>query len=61
MYPQFFLQLGEDEPTCVGDYDEFEGLVECRTMDAAVLDKNLDIPTFSKTLLLCLLSAMLML
>jgi hypothetical protein len=49
VYPQFFLQLGEDQPTCVGDYEEFEGLVECETMDAAVLAENPDIPTFSKT------------
>ena len=48
VYPQFFLQLGDGEPTCVGDYEEFEGLVECDTMDAAVLEANPDIPTFSK-------------
>ena len=48
VYPQFFLQLGEDQPTCVGDYEEFEGLVECETMDAVVLAENPDIPTFSK-------------
>ena len=48
VYPQFFLQLGDGEPTCVGDYEEFEGLVECDTMDAAVLAENPDIPTFSK-------------
>ena len=47
VYPQFFLQLGDGEPTCVGDYEEFEGLVECDTMDAAVLAENPDIPTFS--------------
>ena len=43
VYPLFFLQLGEDQPTCVGDYDEFEGLVESEN-DA----ENPDIPTFSK-------------
>ena len=48
VYPQFFLQLGEEQPTFVGDSEEFEGLVECETMDASVLAENPDIATFSK-------------
>jgi hypothetical protein len=49
VYPQFFILMeGSDEPTFVGDYEEFEGLVECDALDSEVLAANPDIPTFSK-------------
>jgi hypothetical protein len=32
----------------VGDWEEFEGLVECETLDAELLQANPDIANFSK-------------
>ena len=48
-YPQFFIQMAQDEEAVfVGDYEEFEGLVECDGLDPQLLASNPDIPTFSK-------------
>jgi hypothetical protein len=48
VYPQCFIQMaGAAEPAFVGDWEVFEGLIECDSLDAEVLAANPDIPTFS--------------
>ena len=49
VYPQcFILQAGATKPSFVADWDDFEGLLECESLDAETLAANPDIPTFSK-------------
>ena len=48
VYPQCFIQMeGDAQPAFVGDWEAFEGLVECDAMSASVLTAYPDIPTFS--------------
>eukprot|EP01006_Ploeotia_vitrea_P005995 TRINITY_DN120745_c0_g1_i1.p1 TRINITY_DN120745_c0_g1~~TRINITY_DN120745_c0_g1_i1.p1 ORF type:complete len:122 (-),score=2.99 TRINITY_DN120745_c0_g1_i1:45-410(-) len=49
VYPQCFIEnTSNNEYTFIGDWEGFEGLLECESIPKDVLDANPNIMTFSK-------------
>eukprot|EP00281_Chroomonas_sp_CCMP1168_P034829 CAMPEP_0206244798 /NCGR_PEP_ID=MMETSP0047_2-20121206/18353_1 /ASSEMBLY_ACC=CAM_ASM_000192 /TAXON_ID=195065 /ORGANISM="Chroomonas mesostigmatica_cf, Strain CCMP1168" /LENGTH=116 /DNA_ID=CAMNT_0053670049 /DNA_START=54 /DNA_END=404 /DNA_ORIENTATION=+ len=53
IYPQVFIQDEGGELQFVGDWETFEGLIECDGLPKDVLEANPDIATFTKVFERC--------